>query len=425
MRILLAAPHPGERNSLLDRLITSAANPAFTLEQLAACTPSQYEVEYVDERFNPIDGQWDGDVVGISTATIDAFHAYEIADSFRRQGKTVILGGYHPSALPDEAKLHADAVVIGEAEISWPQALKDFEAGSLKPFYHADPVDPALIPSPRRLPDYVASRGIVQATRGCPQQCMFCAIQTIEGSRFRARPIEKVVEEVRSCQNNRIFFADSSMTINSQYTKQLFRALRHLNKSFSCFGNIDVLRRDEELLSIASEAGCVQWLIGFESVDRGTIQHIGKKTNRVEDYASAAKKIRDYGMDVMGLFVFGFDTDTPSVFDYTLEAVNTMELERVGFSMLTPYPGTAIYRQFEREGRLLTKDWSRYNLRNVVFQPKNMTVRQLEDGRNALADEFYSLANCLRRSLSSPNLDFTRLKNSVVNDFFINKFYRN
>jgi len=424
MKILLVLSHKKPTNSLLNKFIIASSYPAFTLEQLVSITPGNHVVEYLDERLRPVDFTWDGDVVGISTTTINATHAYELADEFRRRGKTVVLGGYHPSALPDEAKHHADSVIIGEAETSWPRLLKDLEKNSLKHLYRSKPVDPTLIPSPTHLPEYDASTGIVQATRGCPYACKYCAVQNVEGCLFRARPIPNVIKEIQRLKQTRFYFADGSMTINSTYTKQLFEAMRELHKRFSCFGNINVLQADEELLRLAREAGCEQWQIGFESISQETLHAIGKKTNTVDKYADAVEKIHEHGMEVMGLFMFGFDTDTTHVFDATLEAVNTMRLERAGFAILTPYPGTALFKELMRKKRILTNDWSKYDLRHVVFQPKNMTVEQLQDGTRSLSKEFYSFSNCLRRSFHGNDWTIHRFMNRMMGDYFLSKFYQ-
>lgn len=408
----------------MDKFISTSVLPSITLEQLISITPVKYEVECVDERLKNVDFNWDGNLVGISTLTLTANHAYKIADEFRRRGKTVVLGGYHPSALPEEAKQHADAVVIGEAEISWPKLLRDFENGELKPFYRARPVDPKMIPSPKKLSENFSLYGMVQATRGCPHGCKYCAVQNVEGIHFRARPIKKVLEEIESLQEKRFFFADSSLTINSSYTKQLFQEMIGLNKKFSCYGNINVLCNDDELLNLAKEAGCETWLVGFESVSQDSIRYIGKKTNKVIDYASGVEKIKNFGMMVMGLFMFGFDPDKPDIFKTTLKAINKMKLNRASFSIVTPYPRTTLFNELEKEGRILTKDWSKYNLANVVFLPKNISVEQLLNGRISLVKEFYSLPNCLRRSFQDTNPDFNRLVIRTASDYLLNNFYR-
>jgi len=398
LKILLILSNLKTKHSVFDKLRHSSFYPSITLEQLISVTPDKHEVEFIDERWQDVDLNWNGDLVGISTLTPSAYHAYEIADEFRKGGKTVVLGGYHPSALPEEAKQHADAVVMGEAEISWPLLLKDFENKKLKPFYRSKTVDPEMIPSPYRKSKHFPFFGFetVQATRGCPYGCRYCAIQTIEGSHFKARPIKKVIEEIKSFKTKRIFFADSSMTTNSSYTKELFREMKDLDKKFSCYGNINVLNKDDELLKLSREAGCEQWLIGLDSVNQETIRYIGKKSNKVEEYVSAVNKIRDYGITVMGMFVFGFDTDKPNIFDITLETINKMELERPVFSILTPFPGTVLYNELENEGRILTKDWSKYDLRNVVFQPKNFSVEQLRNGLISIIKDSYSVQKSLK-----------------------------
>jgi radical SAM superfamily enzyme YgiQ (UPF0313 family) len=199
--------------------------------------------------------------------------------------------------------------------------------------------------------------------------------------------------------------------------------MKGLNKKFSCYGNINVLQNDDEFLNLASEAGCETWLIGFESVSRESIKYIGKNTNKVEEYISGVKKIRDYGMMVTGLFMFGFDTDKLDIFDSTLKAINQMELNRAAFSIVTPFPGTELFNEMEREGRILTKDWSKYNLRNVVFQPKNMSAEQLVKGRDSLVNEFYSLLNCLKRGFQDTNPNFNRLIVRTTRDYLLNNYY--
>ena len=206
LKILLILSKARIKHGVLDKLINSSFYPSITLEQLISVTPKKHEVNYVDERWEDVNLNWNGDLVGISTLTSSATHAYEIADEFRKRGKTVVLGGYHPSALPEEAKMHADAVVIGEAEISWPILINDFENGKMKPFYTSKTVEPEAIPSPYRKPQpfQFFGFGTVQATRGCPNGCRYCAIQNVEGCHFRARPIKKVIEDIKSIKIVRI-----------------------------------------------------------------------------------------------------------------------------------------------------------------------------------------------------------------------------
>lgn len=424
-KILLVFAHSRTSSGLFNKFVYTSYYPSITLEQLISITPNKYKVEYVDERYESVDLNWKGSLVGISTLTLNALHAYSIADEFRKKGKTVVLGGYHPSALPEEAIKHADAVVIGEAEISWPQLLRDFENRELKPFYRAPLVDPKKIPSPKRIPGNFPYIGVVQASRGCPNRCRFCAINNVEGSCFRARPIEKVIEEIKSIKTERFMFADSSMTIDKKFTKQLFQEMIGLNKKFSCYGNINILQNDDELLYLAKKAGCETWLIGFESINQESLLHIGKSINKVQDYSSGVKKISDYEMRIIGLFIFGFDTDTPDIFETTLNAIYEWDLDRAAFAVLTPFPGTELFNELEKEKRILTKDWGKYNLRNVVFQPKNFSVDQLFRGRNTVAKRFYSFSNCLRRSIQDKNLNFNRFIRRTAGDFLLNRYFKN
>ena len=424
MKILLITSHTKLKPNLLNKILITSFYPSITLEQLISITPDKYELECVDERYQKVDFDWDGDIVGISTLTPSAIHAYKTADEFRKRGKTVVLGGYHPSALPSEAKEHADSVVLGEAELSWPKLLEDFENQKLKPFYKSVPVDPNLIPSPKKINNQLQFYGMVQATRGCVYRCKYCAVQNVEGPIFRTRPIPKVINEIKSLNSKRFMFADSSMTIDTKYTKKLFKQMIGLNKEFSCYGNINVLNKDEELLELAYKAGCESWLIGFESVSQKTISYIGKKTNKVDEYISAVRKIRNYSMMVTGLFMFGFDTDTKDIFDTTLDTIYKMDLDRAAFAILTPYPGTVLFDEMENDKRILTRDWSKYNMKHVVFQPKNLTTDELLEGRKYLSRQYYSLSNCLKRSFSDENLDIIRFLTRTFGDYVLNRYYK-
>jgi len=376
-----------------------------TFSILAALTPEKYSIELIEGGFNDINFDGKYDLVGITCATVYAHLAYEIADEFRRRNIPVVLGGYHPSALPEEAKQHADAVVTGEAEETWPQLLNDFEKGQLKPFYvPIRPVSPDLIPSPCKL--YAKGVGI-QATRGCPNRCEFCSISNMKFRNiFRTRPIEVVVNEIRMHTDRIFVFQDDSLTVNPKYTKQLFREIKDLNKKFLAYGNINVLGRDEELLKLASDAGCAGWLIGFESVCQQSLDSVGKKTNKVSEYLSSVKKLHDYGMIIESSFVFGFDYDTPEVFMQTDEFVRKGEMDLPFALILIPYPGTPVFERFDGEGRILTKNWSEYSGEKAVFKPKNMTPEELFTYTSELNKLWRQTPRSIRRILKSLNFGF-------------------
>ena len=200
-------------------------------------------------------------------------------------------------------------------------------------------------------------------------------------------------------------FYDTSLTINPSYSKTLFKKMIGLNKKFFCNGNSDVLARDKELVSLSKEAGCLAWLVGFESVSQETIDEVGKKTNKVDEYFQTVKNIHDNKMAVIGDFMFGFDTDTPDVFDETLKVIKELKIDIADFCMLTPFPGTPIFNKLEKEGRILTKNWPQYSLKNVVFEPKNMTPDELIQGLRKMYYEFYSTPYTAKRIVRSLKLE--------------------
>ena len=389
-------------------------NKNLSLPILAAITPKNHTVLYQEGTPKDIDFDADCDIVGLTYTTLDALCAYEIADEFRRRGKTVILGGYHASALSEEAKQHADSVVMGEAEETWPQLIKDLENDMLKPFYKQEkPVNLERIPVPLfSLYPENANLGI-QAARGCPVGCEFCAITNAQFRNiFRPRPVEKVLDEIRLKTQKNMSFYDPSLTTNPEYSKSLFRGIRDLDldKNFACYGNINVLARDEELLELANEAGVIQWEIGFESVEQKSLEIIGKNSNKVEEYAEGIRKIHDYNMMIVGDFVLGFDGDTPNIGDETLDFVNSNDIDVPDAQILTPFPGTPFFNRLEKEGRLLTRDWSKYDFQHAVFQPKNMSPDELLDITKGFFKKAYTKRNILKRSIRGINLGFDTFK---------------
>lgn len=400
----------GEKYRLFDKLLLTSFSifPTLYARQIAAITPKRHEVKFLNERYEKIDFEERYDIVNINFTTSTAKRAYEIADKFRERGITVVLSGLHPSALPEEAKKHADSVLIGRGELGWLELLKDFENNQLKPFYqHVNyEKDTSLPPIDIKTPGLYLT-GAIEATRGCPYRCAFCQESNIPGgSNYFARAIDEVISEIKSIPQKTIVFYDSSLTIDPSYSKELFKKMKGLRKKFFCNGNVDILARDEELVKLSKEAGCISWLIGFESISEDTIDLINKKTNKVEYYKKAVDNIHKNKMAVVGDFVFGFDTDTPDIFDKTLDMIKELEIDAADFSILTPFPGTPIYSKLESENRIITKDWSLYNYGNVVFKPKNMTPEQLLEGVRKMYIEFYSTRYTLKRLRDAINLGF-------------------
>jgi len=402
------------RPSFVDRLssVLTDFSENLVFPTLAAVTPEKHSIELIDARYQKINFYEDYDLVGITVTTPTAPSAYLIADEFRRRGVKVVLGGCHPSAMALEAKEHADSVVIGDAEETWPQLLIDFENHDLKPFYEQKtPSDLSKTIAARR--EILGMDGLdkilldarLEVTRGCSNRCKFCAITNIcYGGVFRTRPIDKLLDEIRNIPQKMIRFASPSMTVDLGYTKQLFKEMKGLGKRFVCDGNIDVLGRDDELLKLANEAGCISWFVGFDSITQKSLDSVDKKSNKAKDYVKSVKKVHDYGMMIDGSFIFGFDQDMPDVFDSTINFIDDLEIDRLIFYILTPYPGTPLFTQFDNEGRILTKDWSRYTNEEVVFRPKNMPPEELYEGTQMVKKYYASLTNSIKRSLTSINL---------------------
>jgi len=383
---------------------------SYSLKQIQSLCPPSYFVKIVDEAFEKIKYDDKYDLVGVSCIhTNAAFRAYEIADEFRRRGITVVLGGWHPSVLPEEAKQHADAVVVGEAEDSWPELLRDFENGHLKSFYkQEEPTDPKKIP----IIDHSIFKKkslscLINATRGCPYRCNFCSISNQKfGCVFRKRDIDDVVEEVKKIPNKHLVFVDTSFSIDLDYTKKLFKRLNGLNKKFRCWMNANI-PLDDEFLKITSDAGCIAIEMGLETLSKKTLSSLNKKTNDLDQYKKIIRKLHDYGMAIGATFVFGFDADTKSVFDETIKNLYSLNIDFPRFAILTPYPGTPLFNDLEKNGRILTRDWSKYDMTHVVFEPKKMSPEELQNGWYKVCEDVYSIKNITKRVFTNNSLKFS------------------
>ena len=374
---------------------------------LASLTPKKHSIKVIEENSENIKNTDEFDLVGITSITQQAIEAYKIADKIRNNGSKVVLGGWHPSALPNEAKEHADSVVIGEGEDSWPKLLKDFEKGNMKPFYkQTSPVNlESLPPIDTRIYPKGSKFQIIKPTRGCPNNCEFCAIsnQPIR-KKYRKTPIQDIIEDIKSRREKLFYFYDESLTVDVNYSKELFRKIKDLNIKFCALGNINLLGKDDELLKLANDAGCISWQIGFESISQTTLNAINKTSNKSKEYISSIKKIHDHGSAILGSFIFGFDTDTKDIFSKTNDFIAQADIDFPAAKILTPFPGTRLYERMEKEKRITTHDWSKYNLGNVVFKPKNMTEDELFFNVKDTYDNWYRaplILNRLKTSLKS------------------------
>lgn len=388
--------------------------PPLLLPMLAGLTSPDVEVHLVDENVEPVDMDADTDWVAITCMTASAPRAYAIADAFRARNIPVVMGGIHPTVMPDEAAGHADAVVIGEAEPVWQQVIADLAAGRLQPRYqHEGWAELVGLPRPRRellqVHRYLTIN-VVQTARGCPNACAFCTVSTVSGRRYRFRPVEEVIEEVRPL-GGWIGFVDDNITGHPQRAKELFEALIPLKLRW--VGQADLnLAKDPELMSLAVRSGCQALFIGLESLSQENLRATHKMPNVGTDMSAAIKTIHRAGLEIIGSFVLGLDGDDRGTFARTVEFAQRHKLAAAQFSVLTPFPGTVMREQLERDGRIVDNDWSHYTMSNVVFRPRHMTESELRSGQRYVYGRFYSIPSILKRCLTTRGKLLTRL---VVN----------
>jgi len=375
---------------------------ALTLPTLASLVPEELdaEVQLIDEGVEPVDGLEDADLVGITSVTPSAPRAYELADQARAMGKTVVLGGPHATLMPDEAQVHADSVVTGFAEETWPQLLRDYAAGQMAPLYsHLGRAAVEGLPAPRRdllnLKKYLKIPSI-QASRGCPNKCSFCAIPEVWGRHYHQRPLDEVVAEIESLGSKRLLFLDPAMTENRQYAADLFRALAPLKKKWAGLSTIRIAS-DPELLDLARKSGCIGLLIGFESLSQKSLEGINKGFSDAAGYLEAVRILHDNGIGILGTFVFGLDGDDDDVFKRTADFVDEARIDMVRYSVFTPFPGTPVFKEMESEDRIITRDWDRYNTEHVVYKPRNMSPERLQEGLREAWAQTTSYRSILKR----------------------------
>lgn len=281
--------------------------------------------------------------------------------------------------------------------------MDDFEKGELKPFYKTEGgVNPKDIPIPNHDIEQIKPLFVgISTSRGCPYNCSYCNISHVFGNNYRPRPIQNVIAEIKKIPRKHLLFIyDASLTIDKNYAKALFKEMIPLKKKFIAYGSVPILMRDEELLKLASEAGCFQWNIGFESVNQESLDNDAKKSYKVDDYYKLVKKIHSLRMSVYCSLIFGFDHDKPEIFDLTLDKLYDYGIDSASFFILTPFPNTFLYEKLDNDGRILTNDWSKYDLSHVVFQPKLMSPIELKEGVTKISHKFHSFDKIIRRMVN-------------------------
>ena len=389
----------------VERSKVIASLPSLSLLTLAGMTPPHFEVEYMEiadlkstpelpDRF---------DLVVITSLSAQIYEAYKVADSYRARGTPVVMGGLHVSSMPDEALEHCTAIAVGEGETLWPEILADVERGDLKPRYEQSPrgtFDLRAAPMPRfdLLDPKKYNRITVQTSRGCPHRCEFCASSILLTPRYKLKPVEKVIAEIRAIKSiwprPFIEFADDNSFVNTPHAKELLRALAVEKLRWFTEADINVAR-DDELLALMRDSGCQQVLIGLESPRPRSLDGIelngNWKVRQQDRYKAAIEKIQSFGITVNGCFILGLDGDTPEVFDDVLEFVRDSGLYEVQVTFLTAFPGTPLYRRLHSEGRIIEdRAWDRCTLFDINIRPRDMAVEDLQSGFLKLVKQLYS-----------------------------------
>jgi len=406
MKLLLVSPCRDENI----RFARSLRIPQIALNIIASLTPPNYEIKIVEEEIEEVNLDEECDIVGISTMTSNAPRAYRMAREFKKRGRTVVMGGVHPTVLPEEAIRHADAVVIGEAEDTWGALLNDFEHGRLQKFYKSSHPDVSHYPLPKRelTPKSSGLFNVmpIVTTRGCPYDCDFCAVPKFFGRKIRSLPVDKVVCDIKASKGKIFLFLDDNIIGIPKYAKELFKAIEPLNIKWVGQASMSFVK-DTELMRLAAKSGCAVLFFGLESVSTKALKRMGKSIKQLEANEEAIKKIKGYGIVFHASMVFGFDEEDKSIFEETVEFLVRNKIATVSFNVLTPYPGTRIYDRLKQEGRLLTEDWKFYDHNSVVFKPKNMTPQELLEGHLWARKHFYSYGSIAKRftgTLSHPLL---------------------
>lgn len=411
-RIILV--HPGREGKIWGR----ATGVPYTLMRLASLVPDEIPVEIWDENLGPLEGKLSqltaSDVVAITSKTLAVESAERFANLAHRSGvRLVVVGGTHATLMPEDVARWADVVVSGEAYSTWPQLIHDAQAGALQPRYNdttwADLAGVATL-TDRVIKMVDENRNywtpMLEITRGCPRNCSFCTAVRVSGQRMRLRPIEEVIEEIRRRRIKRFFLTDDNFGLafrtNPDYVEALFKALAPLPLHGWTAQAEMMVSASPDLLDLARQAHLEKLFIGFESVNPENASELGGKSDGlITQYRQAIRDIHAHGIGVVGLFVFGFDHDTPRTLAETCDFVRTSHLDSVSMTVLTPYPGTPFREQLIREGRLLNKPWSHYDTAHVTYRPMQMTVQEMENAYDRFCRQAYGVVSIAQRSLNA------------------------
>jgi len=402
-----------------------------TLTTLAALIPKDidHEITLIDESIQTIPNNLDADIVGMTVISGTAKRSYELAKRFQDEGKHVVLGGPHVTLVPDEAQKYADSIFVGYAEQTWPQFLYDFKNKTTKNIYSQDE-NFTLDSSPfakRELfsKKYFLTQAVFEATRSCIHKCDFCVAPSAWGSKQYQHNIDWVIEDIKRVGQKKIIFVDLNLVSDKAYAMELFRRLIPLNVQW--FGLATVLiAHDDEMLELMAKSGCKGLLLGLESISDSNLKTAHKQFNNSVDYASLIDKLHRLKISIQGCFVFGLDEDSKDVFDNTVDFVLETGIDLPRFAIVTPFPGTPLYKNLDQQDRILTRDWELYDGQHAVFEPKQMSAEELLYGHEYAWKKAYSYGSIAKRLYKAKNFQPLALTTNLGYRFYANhldKFY--
>lgn len=401
MKITLVQPAMGRES---DQFVESWKMEPLSMAVLASLTPEEHEVSFYDDRVEKVDYDAPADLVALSVETYTARRAYQIAARYRERGVPVVMGGYHATLVPGEVGKYAESVMVGEAEGTWDKILADAKRENLQPVYRSS--DRPAVYSVK--PDRTLFKGkkympltLVESGRGCHFACEFCSVTSYFEKQFRVRPASEVALEIESTGRKRVFLVDDNLTTDFDRAKELFREITPLNIQWISQATIKSAD-DSELLKLAQKSGCTAILIGFESLDEQTLNAMNKPFNKgASKFAEGLAKLGDHGIKIYATFVFGYDTDTPDLFQRTLDFAMEQKFFITAFNHMQPFPGTPLYQRMEEEDRLLYDKWwlePDYRFGRIAFQPKNMSPEELYDRLMETRRKYFSWSSIFKRA---------------------------
>ena len=371
---------------------------------LAALTPERYETEFFDDRLELIDYDAPTDLVAITVETYTAQRAYRIARKFRQRSVPVVMGGYHPTHLPDEAHGHADAVVLGNAEMVWANLLSDAECKRLKPFYTGRPSYAPALPD-RRIFDGKAylKLGLVETGRGCPFTCDFCHITTYYQGTYYPRPVKDIIADIEQSGKKLFFFVDDNLVAHPAHTIALCKELAKLNIYWSGQGTL-TMAKHPELLYWMKKSGCCVLLIGFESLEEANLKQMNKDwSSKLGERDDLVRRIHQAGINIYATFIFGFDYDTPDTFRRAVDFSLAHDFFYAAYNHLLPFPGTPLYKRLRREHRLTRPQWwldADYTYGQIAFTPRHMAAEELSQHCVQARQAFFRYASIMKRGFN-------------------------